>query len=59
MRMTTVYLGMGRRSIGSENVDGIIDNRTLKVKQRIFKLDVENWESLRTLTLGSSFLSSA
>ena len=40
MRMTTAYLGMGRRSIGSENVDGIVDNRTLKGKQRIFKLDV-------------------
>lgn len=58
MRMTTAYLGMGRRSIGSENVDGIVDNRTLKGKQRIFKFDVVgNGESLRTLTLGNSLFS--
>ena len=57
MRMTMAYLGMERRNIGSENVDGIVDNRTLKGKQRIFKLDVGNWESLRTLTLGNSLFS--
>ena len=41
--------------VGSENVGGTVDNRTLKAKQGIFKLDVVgDGESLRTLTLGNS-----